>query len=1179
MPAALFILTVRKGSAYLTCVPFMANESQIFQTGSRTRWQRFKWAFRLLLFLVPVAIVAVVIAVRHMNSNEPGVPLAARAMKKVLTESVPAYRESELGKKYRGFRNAIDVRWRKRRRDSHGEDALDLSRSPLFSDSVGIRAAFYVAWDAQSFYSLERNISKLNLVIPEWFFIDPNADTLFTNIDKRALALMKAARVEIMPILSNNYKSVFRGDAVHRILANPFKKQRLINDIIRLLKEYDFAGINVDLEELQETSDEPLIEFQRELYQKLHAENFLVTQDVIPFNEDYNFKALSQYNDYLILMAYDEHNDESKPGPVCSQQWIQAALGKIDNLVPPEKIILGMAGFGYDWELRSKKKASSFSYQEALANARESDATVEFDNDTYNLHYRYYDSNDSMHEVHFTDAATNFNTLRFATEYRLAGTALWRLGSEDSRLWEFYDKPMTKEALKDFDFKHFSIVPPGSKPDYIGEGEVLDVIATPTDGYIKPEIDSAEMLISEEEYVKLPSTYVIQKYGDPRKRKLVLTFDDGPDPVYTRQILDTLAYYHVPANFFLVGIEAENNIPLVKRIFREGHEIGNHTFFHPNMAKVPKYRANLEMDLTRLLIECITGHSTIMFRAPFNADSEPDKSEELVPVALSREKNYITVGESIDPEDWQKEDIPTLNGDTILNRIIRVYEKRIHNEDVEDTTGVNGNIILLHDAGGDRSATVEATGKIIRFFQSRGYQFVTVADLLGKKPDDLMPPVPKGSGYFLLQINYFFAMIGFVLGAMMESLFILFLIAGALRLIVTGILAALQQRKEKRIVTPIMPVDPPLVSIIVPAYNEEVNAVRSLHNLLQCDYPAFEIIFVDDGSSDSTYRKVNDAFGHHPKMQVLTKPNGGKASALNYGIAHSSAEYVVCIDADTGLAPDAVRMLMQHFFRPGAEKIGAVAGTVKVGNEVNILTKWQSIEYIIGQNFDRRAFAYVNAITVVPGAIGAYSKKILQEAGGLSTDTLAEDCDLTVRILRAGYVVANEPHALAYTEAPETVKQFMKQRFRWSFGVMQVFWKHRELLFNTKQKALGLIALPDILIFKYLIPLFAPIADILMVVGLLTGNAEKIGTYYLVFVLVDALTASVAFAFAKEKPWKLVWLIPQRLVYRWLMLVVLFRSFRKAIKGELQHWGVLKRTGNMNRISNIEQGMPTTELN
>jgi cellulose synthase/poly-beta-1,6-N-acetylglucosamine synthase-like glycosyltransferase/peptidoglycan/xylan/chitin deacetylase (PgdA/CDA1 family) len=871
-------------------------------------------------------------------------------------------------------------------------------------------------------------------------------------------------------------------------------------------------------------------------------------------------------------MAYDEHHSESKPGPISSQRWIQAALDKMDNAIPPEKIILGIAGFGYDWKLGSKK-VEIFSYQEALANARESNAVVDFDNDTYNLHYRYYDGEDSIHEVHFTDAATNFNTLRFATEYRLAGTALWRLGSEDSRLWEFYHKPMTKSALKSFDFKEFSKVPAGSKPDYIGEGEVLDVIATPTDGYITPEIDTVDMLISEQAYTKLPSTYVIRRFGSTKKRQLVLTFDDGPDPKYTRQILDTLAFYHVPANFFVVGIEAENNIPLVKRIFREGHELGNHTFFHPNMAKVSKNRANIEMDLTRLLIECITGHSTIMFRAPFNADSEPDKSEELIPVALAREKNYLTVGESIDPEDWQKEEIPTLNGDSIFNRIMRVYEKRIHNPDLEDTTGVNGNIILLHDAGGDRSATVEATGKIIRFFQSKGYTFTTVANLVGKKPDDMMPPVPTGSGFYMLQLNYYLFEFAYLMGAILESMFILFLILGAARLLITGCLAYLEKRKEKKRL-PVLPANNayPLVSIIVPAFNEEVNAVTSLQNLLKCTYPSFEILFVDDGSSDATHEKVTAAFAGHPSIKIFTKPNGGKASALNFGIAQANAAYVVCIDADTKLAPDAVGFLMNNFFIPSKKEVGAVAGTVKVGNEINVLTKWQSIEYIIGQNFDRKAFAYLNAITVVPGAIGAYSKKALKDAGGLTTDTLAEDCDLTIRILKAGYRVANEPKAIAYTEAPETVQQFMKQRFRWSFGVMQVFWKFKDMLFNTQYKALGFIALPDILLFKYIIPLFTPIADLLMLIGLLTGNAEKIGFYYLVFILVDALIAGFAFAFAKEKPWKLFWLIPQRLIYRWLMLVVLFRSFRKAIKGELQHWGVLKRTGNVKEMTaSVEQ--------
>lgn len=1105
-----------------------------------------------MLVLLVLAMVIVGITISSMEN--PDVPLDARAVKKVLTEDQPGYRESELGKRYRGFRKQIEARWAKGKGIGQNNTVLNLSNSSLFSDSIGIRAAFYVAWDNQSFFSLRKNISKINLVLPEWLFVDPKADTLYSAMekDKRAYDLIKASGVRVMPMISNSVNGNFNGAALHRILNNPQKTDRLIRDVVTFLRKNNFNGINVDFEELQENNDEVLINFERKLYDSLHKYNLLVTQNVSPDNEDYNYKELSRYNDYIFLMAYDQHHRDSKPGPICTQRWIQDAVNKLALKVPTQKIVLNLAAYGYDW---SKDTTVDITYQEALTTARESEVKVNFDNDTYNLNFKYYDGQDKIHEVHFTDAATNFNTLRFATEYGLAGTAIWRLGSEDDRVWDFYNRVMTKDALKKFDFKEFDRVESVSTPDFIGEGEVLDLLATPADGHIATEIDTVDMLIAEQDYQKLPSSYVVRKFGKRTDKKLVLTYDDGPDPVYTKQILDTLKYYKVPASFFVVGLEAENNIPLVKRIFREGHEIGNHTFTHPNMAEVSRKRALLEIDATRLLIECIIGRSTVMFRAPYNADSDPEKSEEMVPVALSRTRNYITIGESIDPEDWQKADIPELNGDSILNRVINIYNFHLSNND-------SANIILLHDAGGDRSATVEATGKIIRYFQARGYQFVTVASLLHKTPEDMMPPVERGMGYTLLRFNYLVAGTGYVVSHVLYALFLVFLMLGVVRILVLGYFAFMQRRKERRMNQQQLPGNP-AVSIIVPAFNEEVNAVSSLENLLRCDYPNFNIIFVDDGSTDDTYRKVFTAFEFHPKVKVFTKPNGGKSSALNFGIEHTDADYVVCIDADTKLMPDAVSQLMKNF---ADERVGAVAGMVKVGNEINWLTRWQSIEYTVSQNFDRKGFAYPNAITVVPGAIGAFRKAVVLDAGGFTSDTLAEDCDLTIRILRLGYVVANEPNAFAFTEAPEKLGQFFKQRRRWTFGVMQTFWKHKDALFNVKYGALGWVALPDILLFKYVIPFFSPIGDMLMVLGLFTENRGKIAIYYAAFLLFDALIAGVAFFFEKEKPWKLVWLIPQRLIYRWLMLAVLFRSYKRAIKGELQHWGVLKRTGNVRDV-------------
>jgi cellulose synthase/poly-beta-1,6-N-acetylglucosamine synthase-like glycosyltransferase/peptidoglycan/xylan/chitin deacetylase (PgdA/CDA1 family) len=680
------------------------------------------------------------------------------------------------------------------------------------------------------------------------------------------------------------------------------------------------------------------------------------------------------------------------------------------------------------------------------------------------------------------------------------------------------------------------------------------------------------MLISEETYDTLPSRFVARKYGTTDSMKLVLTFDDGPDPDYTPRILDILSKYHVPATFFVIGINAENNIPIVKREFKEGHEIGNHTFTHPNIAKVSQRRAILEIESTRLLIECITGRSTIMFRAPYNADFEPEKWEELVPVAIARKQNYLDIGESIDPLDWE----PDVSADSIVDRTIR-------RKDEMTKQGLSGNIILLHDAGGDtRESTVEALPRIIEYFQKRGFHFTTVSDILGKTRDEMMPPVPKGSGYYLLQINYYFAELGYWSSHILFSTFVVFMLLSVSRVLFIAIIATKEFFREKKYAlaawwTP-EGVGAPLVSIIVPAYNEEVNAIGSVESLLNGDYPNFEIIFVDDGSVDETYERVTGAFADNPKVKVYSKPNGGKASALNYGISRSDAEFVICIDADTKLLPDAVSRLVMHFgdnkgyrikqggrsgVTAGTGMVGAVAGNVKVGNQVNLLTRWQAIEYISSQNFDRKAFAYLNAITVVPGAIGAFRKRAIEEAGGFTTDTLAEDCDLTIRILRCGYTVENDNRAIAMTEAPETLKQFFKQRFRWSYGVMQTFWKNRDALLNWKYRWLGYAALPNILIFQYIIPFVIPLADFFMIVGLLTGNASKIGGYYLVFMLVDLLVALLAFCFERERLTRLLWLIPQRLIWRWLTWLVLFRAVRRALKGELQHWGVLKRTGNV----------------
>lgn len=589
---------------------------------------------------------------------------------------------------------------------------------------------------------------------------------------------------------------------------------------------------------------------------------------------------------------------------------------------------------------------------------------------------------------------------------------------------------------------------------------------------------------------------------------------------------------------------AEKYVPILRREYEEGYEIGNHTYLHPDISTISLQRVNLELNATRKLIESVTGRSTILFRPPFNADAEPQTLAEVLPVAESRKQSYITIGESIDPWDWQ----PGVTADSIVARAIKQKDA--------------GSMILLHDAGGDtREETIKALPRIIHYFKSHGYKFTTIADVLHTERAELMPPIRDDANTGIMGTLYDIFIQGFFYG----NWFMLYLFLSAIflaigRILLIAILALRQYYEDKKDKT--LHTDEKLfpVSIIVPAYNEEVTAIKTIQSLLQVDYPEFEIIFIDDGSKDKTYELVNASYGNHPMVRVLTKPNGGKASALNFGIAHSRYDFAVCIDADTQLKNDAIRHLMTYFTD---EEIGAVAGTVKVGNETNIITIWQSIEYITAQNMDRRAFGLINSITVVPGAIGAFRKAAVFKAGAFTSDTLAEDCDLTMRILKQGYIIKNSAEAIAYTEAPESLNALLKQRFRWSFGVMQSFWKNRDALFNKKYSFFGMVGMPNILIFQIILPLFSPLADLMMIIGLFGDKPWKILTYYVAFVLIDFFVSIIAFRMEKEKYGKLIYIIPQRFVWRQLMYYILFKSIRKALKGELSGWGVLKRTGNV----------------
>ncbi len=1112
-------------------------DKQVFQTDTPGRWIRFKWLSRVMGIVLVCSVLAAVVTVT--SKQYPTLPNLNPPPKKLTKEELENLKRS---RKYKDFK--IDkAEIQKLAKSKH----LHQLKRPNNKDRIN--AAFYRAWEPQAYNSLVDHINKLDMVVSEGLYIFPKRDTIVANIDTGLININRKYHKPVLLSISNyvNYNNVTGGydtKDVERIIRSKSLRAGFINSIVRQLARFKFQGVNLDFDNIKDINSKNYIAFENDLYAILHPQGYLVTQNVIPDDDAYNLERLQHVNDFLFVMAIDQHNDGSNAGDLSNQHWVEEILDDVCTRIPSEKVILTVAGGAYDWPENSLGKA--IGYPQAISTAQANHSKITYDPNSANLHYTYFDQDSLEHTVYFTDAATNFNVIRMADDWATGGVALWRLGSEDPRLWTFFQKNLSIDSLRKtgVDVKRLTSVGLNNKIDYDGEGEVLDLVTTPTTGQINVQLDTIDYIITNQQYIKLPTKYVIRKYGYA-PGKIVLTFDDGPDPEYTPRILDILKREHVPAAFFVVGSMAEKNIQILRREYDEGYEIGNHTFFHPDISTISVDRVKLELNATRKLIESVTGRSTILFRPPFNADSEPQTLAEVIPVAESRKQSYINIGESIDPWDWQ----PGVTADSIIARTIRQKDA--------------GSMLLLHDAGGDtREETVKALPEIIHYFKSHGYKFTTIAAVLGKTKADLMPPIKDDANSGVLGSLYNLAIQAYFYG----NWFLIYLFLSAIflavgRVVLIGVLATRQYIENKKLNRAVVDLSLlPAVSIIVPGYNEEVTAIKTIESLLKTDYPLFEIIFVDDGSKDRTYELVSEAYGDHPMVKVLTKPNGGKATALNFGITHAQYEFVICIDADTQLKNDAIYHLMTYFTD---QEIGAVAGTVKVGNENNMITLWQSIEYITAQNMDRRAFDLINSITVVPGAIGAFRKSAIFKAGGFTFDTLAEDCDLTMRILKQGYVVKNCAEAIAYTEAPETLSALLKQRFRWSFGVIQSFWKNRNALFNRKYKFFGMVGMPNILVFQIVLPLFSPLADLMMIIGLFGEKPGRILIYYAAFVLIDFVVAIIAFRMEKEDYKKLVYIIPQRFIWRQLMYYVLFKSIRKALKGELSGWGALKRTGNV----------------
>lgn len=1028
--------------------------------------------------------------------------------------------------------------------------------APIVPSSRPLSVGFYTNWDDSSYESLKRNTDHLDWLIPEWISLKDSSQgglPFVTAIDSPALNWIRETRpqMRILPMIQNRVNEKFDGALLALSLSEESQRQTLISSLTSFVQENKFAGICVDFEEPPPAAQEDLLTFVRELHATFSARGLLVVQ-AVPFDDpDWNYSAYSAANDYLLLMAYDQHWAGSDPGPVASQDWFEQKLADRMRDLNPTRTVIAIGNYGYDWA-GQRQEAKELTFQEALITARESEAKPSFDPQSRTLTFEYDEDDGSHHTVWFLDAVTAYNQMRAASGFKPAGFAIWRLGSEDPSIWSILgSSSVAPDSLRQINY--------GYLVDFEGSGEILKVVSDqPQAGARTLEVDPETGFIRNEDITAIPSSYVIQRTGD-RPGLLALTFDDGPDPRWTPAILDILRQEDVPATFFIIGKNGETYPDLVRRIVNEGHEIGNHTFTHPNLGEVPLSLTKLELTATQRLIESLTGRSTVLFRPPYFGDAEADKPQEVEPAFVAQQLGYLMVGVRIDPDDWQ---LP-VTADQIVTRTM--------SRAIDTNPETRGQVILLHDSGGDRSATLEALPRLIHELKARGFRFVPVSELAGLSRDQVMPPIPPSERVFTRAdaVSFFLLSIG---GWTLQWVFVIGIVLGLGRLIFVGSLAFAQWlRSRRRERLHLGSTYEPFVSVIVPAYNEQLVIANTINSLLRSNYELYEIIVVDDGSKDDTTKIVTEKFRNEPRVRLFTVTNAGKAEALNIGLRHAKGEVVIALDADTLFAPQTIRALASRFHDP---EIAAVAGNAKVGNRINIVTRWQALEYVTSQNMDRRAFASLNCITVVPGAVGAWRRDVLEQAGGFSSDTLAEDQDLTLQIRRLGYKIGYEETAIAWTEAPDHLTTLARQRFRWAYGTLQCMWKHANTLFRFRYGTLGFIAMPNVWIFQILFALISPVMDLILLYTLISSaldrlqqptgysstNLQQVLFYYCLFLTIDWISAAFAFMLERKERWRLLWwLFLQRFCYRQVMYYVMIKSVAMALRGPVVGWGKLER--------------------
>lgn len=705
----------------------------------------------------------------------------------------------------------------------------------------------------------------------------------------------------------------------------------------------------------------------------------------------------------------------------------------------------------------------------------------------------------------------------------------------------------------------------GRTPVVVGSGPLLRVARVQGTTLLDPFTGARLGELTEREVAEVGDVPdVVQRYGyDGGEDQLALTFDDGPDSVWTPKILDVLKAEGVKATFFVTGKSVATNPDLVRRIVAEGHELANHSLSHRNLSEVPAWRSRLELSGTRALVESLSGTKVMIVRPPYDGGTSGSVGGEVTAIAQAQQLGMPVASYEMDTHDWVygggSGDGTDLKGE---------LPQQIPLPDLDGTSRT----ILMHDAGGDRSHTVAyLRDRLIPAARAAGYRFVTVSQaspvsLAGTTgPATDLDPARDRAIHGLVLVWLILP------DRLLDALFFL-AVAGVL--LTGGSFAVLALfRRLRRPPPPLRAADerrPPLsVSVVIAAYNEAKVIEATLRSLVVSRYPVREFVVVDDGSTDGTGDIVERlARTLDGRIRLIRQPNGKKPAALNNAFRLCTSEVVVTVDADTHADPDMVGGLVRHFEADPYGTLGAVAGVVRVGNaKQNLLTRWQALEYLMQIGVERAAHDLLGCIAIVPGACAAWRREAVLRAGGFSHETLAEDADLTMSLHRMGWRITQDDLAKADTEAPEDVDSLLKQRVRWTYGSLQSVAKHSDMVLRPRYGWLGLVILPWTVVSLGVPLLTMPVVGLMSAQVVATQGIGVLGGYFLAFTAAQALTAGVAVWVLRERFTHLLVIPVYRLVYEPMRAYLLYKTTYLAIRGVPVGWNKLQRTGTVGRAA------------